>query len=60
MNNPKIERLYHVVAINEKTGHKTYVTLYPMPHKQACNNKARFTVHKARRIQLEECATSES
>jgi len=48
------ERLYHVVAINERTGRKTYCTAEPMPHAQACNNAGRFSFHPARRIQLEE------
>jgi hypothetical protein len=47
-------RLYHVVAINEKTGRKTYCTIDPMPHHQACNNLRAFTDKPGRRIQLEE------
>lgn len=43
-------RLYHIVAINERTGRKTYCTAYPMPHEQACENMRRFSYHPARRI----------
>lgn len=27
---------FHVVAINERTGRKVYLTRYAMPHKEAC------------------------
>lgn len=58
MNVPPTQtpRLYHVVAVNEKTGRRERVTAYPMPHAQACNNKSRFTPHPARRLVLEEVA----
>lgn len=48
------ERMYHVVAINEKTGHKTYCTSYPATHDEACTMLSKFASHPARRIQLEE------
>ncbi len=47
-------RLYHLVAINEKTGTKTYLTRYPDTHKACCTLKSKFSSHLARRIQLEE------
>ena len=46
--------LYHLVAINERTGRKTYLTDEPVTHAQACTWKSKFTYHPARRIQLEE------
>lgn len=50
----KVERLYHLVAINDRTGNKTYLTSYPMEHGAACVNKSKFTTHATRRVQLEE------
>jgi hypothetical protein len=47
-------RLYHIVSINERTGAKTYMTRYAMPHGPACVNLSKFTVHSFRRLQLEE------
>lgn len=47
-----MNRLYHIVAINEHTGLLVLVTGYPMPHKQACTNMSKFSYHPARRIQL--------
>lgn len=48
------ERLYHLVAINEKTGEKVYLTRYPDTHKACCTMKSKFSYHPARRIQLEQ------
>jgi len=49
-------RMYHVIAINEKTNKKTYLTSYPMIHHEACVIKSKFNLHKDVRIQLEEVA----
>jgi hypothetical protein len=49
-----IERLYYVVAINEKTGHKTYMTTVPFTHKQAMTIISKLSSHKGRRVQVEE------
>lgn len=52
MNN---ERLYHIVAINERTGRKYYLTGYPMDHHSCCVMKSKQSKpHKDVRIQLEE------
>jgi hypothetical protein len=48
------ERLYHIVAINERTGRKTYVTCVAMNHKDACTVLKKFSPHPARRMQLEQ------
>jgi len=48
------ERLYHIVAINERTGVKVYMTGYPMTHKECCTMKSKITKYKWRRLQLEE------
>lgn len=45
---------YHVVAIHEKTGTKTYCTRTPLTHNEACNVKKAFGHHPARTVQLEE------
>lgn len=50
------QRLYHLVAINEKGGWKVYLTKYAMTHTECCVMKGKFSSHPARRIQLEEVA----
>lgn len=50
------ERMYHLVAINERTGKETRLTSYPMTHAECCTMKAKFTPHPLRRIQLKEVA----
>lgn len=50
MNN----RLYHIVAINEKTGKKEYLTTYPMPHDDCCVMLSKQSKHEHVRKQLEE------
>jgi len=47
-------RLYHIIAINERSGKKVYCTSEPMPHKEACIVLSKFSYHPARRLQLEE------
>jgi len=49
-----MNRIYHIVAINEKSGLKTYLTKYPMEHKPCCVMLQKFTQHPLVRIQLEE------
>lgn len=46
------ERLYHLVAVNERTGKQTQVTSYPMSHRECCTCKSKFSHHPARRIML--------
>ena len=48
------ERLYYVVAINEKTGNKTYMTTKHFTHKQAMTIISKLSSHNGRRIQVEE------
>ena len=48
------ERLFHLASINEKTGQKSYLSVYPMTHDRACNMLKANTVRSGRRIQLEE------
>lgn len=47
-------RLYHLVAKNNKTDKKTYLTGYPMTHAECCTMKSKFSYHPLRRIELEE------
>jgi hypothetical protein len=47
------ERMYHLVAINERTGKKTRLTSSPMGHQRAVTNKSKFNPRKDVRIQLE-------
>ncbi len=48
-------RLYHLVAINEKTSKKVYLTRYPMEHAQCMTMKSKQSVGVPYvRIQVEE------
>ena len=47
-------RLFHVVAINERTGRKTYLTTSPLTHDQACTMLGKMTTRKSVRRQVEE------
>lgn len=49
-----MSRLYHIVAINERTGNKTYCTTVPMSHNEVCIMLRKFSYHSSRRVQLEE------
>jgi hypothetical protein len=49
-------RLYHIVAINERSGRKEYLTAYPMPHQPACVMLLKQGIHPLVRKQLEEAA----
>jgi hypothetical protein len=49
-----MERKYHLVSIHMKTGAKTYMTKFPMSHKEICTIKSRCTEYPFRRLQLEE------
>lgn len=48
------QRIYHLVAKNNKTDKKVYLTGYPMTHEECCIMKAKFSYHPLRRIELEE------
>lgn len=52
----KVARLYHIVAINERTGRKTYLTSYPDTHEHCCTimSKQSDATKLACRIYLEE------
>jgi hypothetical protein len=48
-------RLYHLVAINEKTGNKVYLTRYPTSHAQCMTMKSKQSDRVSYvRIQVEE------
>ncbi len=47
------ERKYHVVAINERTSKKFYMTAYPATHQEACTIMSKITKYSWRRLQLE-------
>lgn len=51
-----MERLYHLVAVNNKTDAATVLTSYPMTHAQCCTMKSKFTHHPARRIEMREAS----
>lgn len=44
---------FHIVAINQRTGAKTYMTAYPATHREACTMLSKISTHPARRVQLE-------
>lgn len=47
------QRLYNLVAINERTGFKEYLTSSPVTHSEANTMRTKFNPHKDVRIQLE-------
>jgi hypothetical protein len=49
-----MQRLYHIIAVNDKTGHTVYLTGYPMPHKKCMTMKGKISYHPARTIQIVE------
>lgn len=49
-----MERKYHIVAINERSGAKVYLTRYPDTHEACCVMLRKISKHPARRVQLEE------
>ena len=53
-----VDRKYHVVVINERTGHKTYMTATPVTHSQGCTLLSKLTKYDWRRNQLEEVASA--
>lgn len=48
------QRMYDLVAINEKTGAETKLNGEPLTHAEACVVKSKFSSHPARRVQLKE------
>lgn len=49
-----MQRQYHVVVINEKTGKKVYMTSSPVTHSEGCTILSKLTKYEWRRNQLEE------
>lgn len=49
-----MERMYHIVTINEKRNRKVHVTRSPLTHKEACTMLTKFTPHPELRRMLEE------
>lgn len=48
------ERLYHIIAINERTGRRVTMTGYPMNHHDCCTMMRKITRYPWRRLLLEE------
>lgn len=48
------ERLYHLFAVNDRTGKREQLTRFAMNHQDCCVNKSKFSPHPARRIVLVE------
>lgn len=46
-------RLFHVVAINEHTGRKVYMTSTPCSHTEACTILRKISPYRTVRVQLE-------
>lgn len=44
--------LYHIWAINDKTGYTRKCTSYPMPHNQCCVMMSKFNLSKDVRLEL--------
>lgn len=51
---PRTERMYHVVVIVERTGHKERMTAFPVTHAEGCTILSKLTHYSWRREQLEE------
>jgi hypothetical protein len=49
-------RQYHLTAINDATGAKTYLTSYPMDHAKCCTMLSKFTPTDGLTRMLEEVA----
>lgn len=49
-----MDRMYNLVAINERTNKKVILTSSPCTHKECCTMKSKFTPRPGVRIQLEE------
>ena len=49
-----MQRQYHVVVINEKTGKKVYMTSSPVTHSEGCTILSKLSKYEWRRNQLEE------
>ena len=47
-------RMYHLVSIRMDNGLKTYLTKYPITHKECMVMKSKLTDYSFRRIQVEE------
>jgi hypothetical protein len=45
---------FHIIAINEKTNRKTYMTASSLSHDEACVMLSKINKHPARRVQLEQ------
>lgn len=45
-------RLYHIVAINERAGYTRQCTSYPMLHEACCKMMRKFNLSKNVRLQL--------
>lgn len=48
------ERLYHLVAVNDRTSYRERVTAEPATHEQCMTMKSRFNLHRDVRLVLEE------
>ena len=53
------QRLYHVIAVNEKTQTKAYCTKTPVSHNDACNILKAFSYHPVRTMMLEEVVNND-
>lgn len=49
-----MNRRYHVIVINERTGLKVRMTTTPVTHHEGCTILGKITDYKWRRKQLEE------
>ena len=51
-----MERLYHIIGIDERMGSKTYMTAFAMNHDEACTMLHKFSPPRRAdyRLQLEE------
>ena len=48
------ERLYHLIAVNDRTKFRDPQTSYPMAHKECMTMASKFNLHKDVRLIVEE------
>lgn len=48
------QRLYHLIAVNDRSGRRHCLTSYPMRHEECMTMARRFNLHKAVRLLVEQ------
>lgn len=51
-------RLYHLIAVNDRTNGRRWLTRTPVSHDEACTIRGKFSAHRDVRILLTEATTA--